>query len=70
MADQRPLSLCLAADDSDYMTVEEFAALTSDAHHAVWAAGGTVDTIQVGGNGGIRRYHRAQVRALLAAREP
>jgi len=51
-------------DDSEYMTVAEFAALPSSAHHAVWAAGDRIATIRAG-TGGIRRYHRAQVLALL-----
>lgn len=51
-------------DDSEYMTVAEFAALPSDAHHAVWAAHAerrvdAVAALQV------LRYRRDQVLALL-----
>ena len=56
----------LLADDSEYMTVKEFAALPSDDQHAVWAAGERlIDTIPAGGGDGIRRWHRAQVLELL-----
>jgi hypothetical protein len=53
-------------DERDYMTAREFAALPAAAHHVVWAAAdhGLIDTIPAGG-GGIRRWHRAQVRELL-----
>lgn len=53
-------------DDSEYMTVAEFAALPSGAHHAVWADR-SISTIELSG-GNIRRYHRAQVLALLTPR--
>jgi hypothetical protein len=58
-------------DDLEYMTAEEFADLPSDAHHTVWAAHakGLVDASAA--NGGVmRRYHRAQVIALLLGLEP
>jgi hypothetical protein len=46
------------------MTVAEFAALPSDAHHAVWQAHAArrVDTIP---ECNVKRYRRAQVLALL-----
>lgn len=55
-------------DDSEYMTVAEFAALPSDAHHAVWRAHHEkrLDSVP---EGGVRRYHRAQVLALLGELE-
>ena len=55
------------ADDSEYMTVGEFAQLPADAHHAVWKAAheGRLDWIPNDAPNGTRRYHREQVRALL-----
>jgi hypothetical protein len=57
-----------AAVDDEYMTVAEFAALPSAAHHAVWQAhaGKRVDVIPVAR---VYRYHRAQVLALLREAE-
>lgn len=54
-------------DDAGYMTVKEFAALPAAAHHAVWKAAGEgrVAVIPAGGSSVTRRYHRAQVLALL-----
>lgn len=57
----------METDDSEYLTIEEFADLPSAAQHAVWAPDSGIDTIQVGGGGGIRRWHRAQVAGLLEA---
>lgn len=60
---------CSCQLDADpFMTVAEFAALPAEAHHAVWQAvrgrgGDRIDTIPAGG---ILRYHREQVRGLLA----
>lgn len=56
------------ADDREYMTVAEFAALPSGAQHAVWQAHADkrVGVIPVGG---VYRYHRAQVLALLRETE-
>jgi hypothetical protein len=53
----------------DYMTPEEFAALPSDAHHAVWRAhaAGRLDSVP---ECNVRRYHRAQVLALLGEDAP
>lgn len=53
------------ADDSEYMTVAEFAALPSDAQIAVWQAhaGRRVDAVP---EGQVLRYRRAQVLALTA----
>jgi hypothetical protein len=57
-------------DLAEYMTPEEFAALPSAAHHAVWAAhhAGRIDSVywQPSKTGSIRVYNRAQVLALLA----
>lgn len=52
------------ADLGEYMTLAEFAALGSDAHHAVWAAHteGRVDAAQLSQ---VLVYNRAQVRELL-----
>lgn len=53
--------------DDDYLTVTEFAALGSDQQLAVWDAAnaGTVAYLERN-HGHPRRYHRAQVLALLA----
>ena len=55
-------------DDSEYMTVEQFAALPSGAQIAVWQAhaAGRVEAVP---EGGIYRYRRAQVLALLEQEE-
>jgi hypothetical protein len=55
-------------DDSDYMTVAEFAALPSDAQIAVWQAHAEkrLDAIP---ECNVKRYHRAQVLALLGELE-
>lgn len=52
------------ADDREYLTVDEFAALPSAAHHAVWRAQAErrVDVVPVHD---VLRYHRAQVLAIL-----
>lgn len=50
----------------EYLTVEEFAALPSDAQNAVWSADIDVIPAVPAIPNGIRRYHRAQVQALLA----
>lgn len=52
---------------SEYMTPAEFADLTSDQHHAVWAAhaAGRVDAARSGGVGSTLVYNRAQVYDLL-----
>ena len=54
-------------DLSAYMTPDEFAALPSDAHHAVWAAhrAGRVDGVLWSPGSMTWVYNRAQVRALL-----
>lgn len=51
-------------DAREYMTVEEFAALPSEAHHAVWQAQADrrIDVFPVNN---VYRYRRAQVTALL-----
>jgi hypothetical protein len=53
--------------DSEYMTVKEFAALGSAAHHKVWAAArdGKVASIPASAHGTIRLYRRADVEELL-----
>lgn len=53
-------------DDSEYLTADEFAALPTDAQIAVWTAQaqGRVRSV-VSGSGGISRYSRADVAALL-----
>lgn len=50
--------------DDPYLTVGEFAALTSDQHHAIWHAHALkrIDTIP---EGSIRRYRRAQADEIL-----
>ena len=57
------------ADDREYLTAAEFAALPSDAHHIVWQAhaDGKVSAVPAitGAGNGMRRYRRAQVRAVL-----
>ncbi len=61
------------ADDREYMTPREFAALTSDARHAVWDAHANrrVEAIRTsaGSANGMLRYHRGQVMALLREAE-
>ena len=56
------------ADLSEYMRPDEFAALPSAAHHAVWAAhaAGRVDGVLWSPGSMTFVYNRAQVRALLA----
>lgn len=51
---------------AEYMTPAEFAALPSDAHHAVWAAHaeGRVDAARLSQ---VLVYNRAQVAGLLRA---
>lgn len=60
-------------DDREYLTVREFAGLSSNDQHAVWRARseGRVDTIlaSAGSASGPLRYHREQVRALLCKAE-
>jgi hypothetical protein len=50
------------------MTVEEFAALPSDVHHAVWQAAREcrIDAVPVSAQGTTCRYRRSQVLALQA----
>jgi hypothetical protein len=52
------------ADDREYMSIAEFAALPSGTHHAVWQAHmeRRIDVIPVNN---VFRYRRAQVMALL-----
>jgi hypothetical protein len=54
--------------DDEYMTVEEFAALTSDEQHAIWKAHAErrIDAIP---ECNVKRYHRAQARAVLREAE-
>lgn len=63
----------VAADLSEYMTPREFAALSSDAHHAVWRAHAEhrVDAVPAlaSAPSHVRLYHRGQVRALLTELE-
>ena len=58
-------------DDSEYMTIDEFAELPSHAHHAVWKAYAErrVDVIPVSPRttSTIFRYHRAQVLEIACA---
>ncbi len=61
------------ADDREFMTPREFAALPSDAQHAVWGAHAKrrVEAIRTsaGSANGMLRYHRGQVMALLCDAE-
>jgi hypothetical protein len=57
------------ADLGEYMTPDEFAALPSDAHHAVWRAHGErrIDSDPpVAVSGSPLVYNRAQVLELLS----
>ncbi len=59
-------------DDGLYMTVEEFADLPSDVHHAVWKAHaeGQICSLAVSrAINTIYRYDRAQVLAIAAGLE-
>lgn len=58
-------------DTREYMTPREFASLSGDAHHAVWAAHaeGRVDAVRASPKGVILLYRRDQVRALLGELE-
>lgn len=51
--------------DDEYMTVEEFAALSSDVHHAVWKAHAEhrIDAVPARPyvSGSVCRYNREQV---------
>ena len=57
-------------DLSEYMTVDEFAALPSEANFAVWRAHAEKRVAAVPASAatpnGMRRYHRAQVKAVLS----
>jgi hypothetical protein len=55
-------------DESEFMTVAQFAELPSDAQIAVWQAhaAGRVEAVP---EGGIYRYRRDQVLALLGETE-
>jgi hypothetical protein len=58
-------------DLREYMTPREFADLSSDAHHAVWAAhrDGEIDAVPASPRGAILLYRRDQVTALLGELE-
>jgi hypothetical protein len=58
-------------DTREYMNAQEFANLSSDAHHAVWAAHreGRIDAVPASPKGVVLLYRRDQVRALLGELE-
>jgi hypothetical protein len=62
-------ALAPGPDLSEYMTVDEFAGLPSDAQIAVWQAHARnlIDTVPVqpSRTGGTLRYHRAQALAVI-----
>lgn len=61
------------ADDSEYLTVEEFAELPAAAQHAAWQAvhEHRIDVIPVSRTTStIFRYHRGQVQEILRELEP
>lgn len=55
-------------DPRQFMTPDEFAALTTEQQIAVWVAAdtGRVEWVPWSPAGSTRLYHRAQVQALLA----
>jgi hypothetical protein len=58
--------------DDPYLTVEEFAALTADEHHAIWRAHAErrIDTTSASPRrGSTLRYHREQALKLLGELE-
>jgi hypothetical protein len=60
-------------DLREYMSPAEFAGLSSDAHHKVWAAHseGRIRSVPASAKSpkGMRLYHRAQAETLLAGTE-
>lgn len=56
------------APDDEYMTLDEFAKLPSDVHHAVWAASArkAIDAVPSARSTGCsHRYRRDQVEAII-----